>query len=302
MINYLKALPPNIVYTIASKDYVMRGYDYFHEERLESFRWEHDRSRLTAVVRGSKRSALSYFVDFFIVDNQLEYACNCPIWHHETQCKHVVCALLTVINLLSPLHFRVTKHQPRRLEKLRAALLYDGGGTFKNFRVMGSSESTAHLEPDNFELAIQLRERHPELSVRNHGRRLYTLRGVPEKLAHFIGDFYHSFPVHRDRFVQYLQTEGNRYPIIFECDGEHRRVKWEPFHRCEMHTELDVIEGQAMLRPLYFLEGVVRKRVKLFWDYAVDLEQQILVRVEEQNEWDMPVSYTHLTLPTNREV
>ena len=134
---------------------------------------------------------------------------------------------------------------------------------------------------------IQLREQHTELSVRNHGQRLYTLRGVPETLAYFIGDFYHSFPVHRDRFTRHLQIAGNRYPIIFECDGESMRVKWEPFHRCEMHTELDVAEGQVVLRPLYFLDRMARKRVKLFWDYAVDLERQVLVRMEEQNEWDV---------------
>ena len=283
MINHFKALPPNTVYTIAPKDYVMRGYAYFYEERLESFRWEHDRSRLTAVVRGTKRHA----VDFSVVDDKIESACNCPTWHQETQCKHVVCALLTIINLLSPLHFRVTIHHPRRLEKLRAALLYDGGGDFKKFRGLGSSEPPAHSKPDNFELVIQLRGQHPELSVRNHGQRLYTLWGVPETLVYFIGDFYHSFPVHRDRFAQHLQAEGNRYPIIFECDGEYKRVKWEPFHRCEMYTELDVVEGQAMFRPLYFIDRVVRKRVKLFWDYAVDLEQHVLVRMEELNEWDV---------------
>ena len=210
MINHFKALPPNTVYTIAPKDYVMRGYAYFYEERLESFRWESNRSRLTAAVRGSKSSPAGYFVDFSVVDGRLEYACNCPIWHHEKQCKHVVCALLTVINLLSPLHFRVTKHHPRRLEKLRTALLYDGGGTFQKFRGLSSSESSAHSEPDNFELVIQLREQHPELSVRNHGQRLYTLWGVPETLVYFIGDFYHSFPVHRDRLTRHLQIAGNR--------------------------------------------------------------------------------------------
>lgn len=283
MINHLKALPPNSVYTLAPKDYIMRGYDYFHQERLESFRWEHDRSLLTAVVRGTKR----YAVEFRLEDDELAYVCNCQAWTSTTQCKHVICALLTVINLLSPIHFKVARHQPRRLEKLRAALLFDGSGKFQSSRAQTSSEISATTQPPEFELVIQLREQHPELSVRNHGQRLYTLRGVPETLAYFIGDFYHSFPVHRDRFAQHLQAEGNRYPIIFEADGEQSRVKWESFHRCESHTELNVEESQATLRPLYVLDRTVRNRVKLFWDYAVDLERQILVKVEEPNEWDV---------------
>jgi len=283
MIDRFKALPPNIVYTVAPKDYVVRGYDYFHQERLESFRWEVDRTMLTAVVRGTKR----YAVDFMIEDDELVHICNCPAWTSATQCKHVICALLTIINLLAPIHFKVARHQPRRLEKLRTALLFDGSGTFQKPRGSLPLKPVAPEKPDNFELVIHLRDQQPELSVRNHGQRLYTLRGVPETLAYFIGDFYHSFPVHRDRFAQHLQSEGNNYPIIFEYDGEQMRLKWEPFHRCETHTELNVVDGQVTLKPLYVLDRVVKNRVKLFWDYAVDLERKVLVRVEEPNEWDL---------------
>ncbi len=283
MINKLKALPPNIVYTLAPKDYVVRGYDYFEQERLESFRWEVDRSLLTAVVRGAKR----YTVDFSVENDKLVHICHCPVWTPATQCKHVICALLTIINLLAPVHFKVARHQPRRLEQLRTALLHDGSGTYQKPRGSLSREVSTPGQPDNFELVIHLRDLQPELSVRNHGQRLYTLLGVPETLAYFIGDFYHSFPVHRDRFAQHLHAEGNNYPIIFESDGEQMKLKWEPFHRCEMHTELNVVDGQVTLRPLYVLDRTVKPRMKLFWDYAVDLERQVLVKVEEPHEWDL---------------
>lgn len=285
MINHFKALPPNIVYTLAPKDYVVRGYDYFDQERLESFRWEIDRSLLTASVRGTKR----YAVDFRIEDDQLVHICNCPAWTAATQCKHVICALLTIINLLAPVHFKVARHQPRRLEKLRSALLFDGSGTFQKPRgsLPSLSEVSASPQGNTFELVIHLRDQQPELSVRNHGQRLYTLRGVPETLAYFIGDFYHSFPVHRDRFGQHLKAEGNNYPIIFECDGEQLRLKWEPFHSCETYTELHVVDGQVTLKPLYMLDRAVKPRMKLFWDYAVDLDRQVFVKVEEPNEWDL---------------
>jgi len=282
VIHHFKDLPPNIVYTLAPKDYVLRGYDYFHQERLESFRWEHDRSYLTAVVKGTKR----YAVEFSVVDDELNYICNCPAWTPSTQCKHVICALLTIINLLSPIHFKVPQHQPRRLEKLRAALLFDGSGTVHKPEVPASVDPSGSSKPDAFELVIHLRDRIPELSVRNHGQRLYTLRGVPETLAYFIGDFYHSFPVHRDRLTQHLQSAGNRYPILFESEGESIEVKWEGFHCCEVHTELNVDGSHVTGRPVYVLDRAERKRVKVFWDYAVDLDRHVLVKVEEPNEWD----------------
>ena len=281
MIDYLKALPPNIVYTVAPKDYVLRGYDYFNKERLESFRWERDGSILTAIVQGGRR----YSVDFMVEGHELEYVCNCPAWMPTTQCKHVICALLTIINLLDPLHFKVAGHNPDRLEKLRGALLSGGSGRARSGPVPSAAMPTRH-DSDDFELVIHLRNHYPELSVRNHGQRVYTLRGVPETLAYFIGDFYHVFSIHRDRFAQHLKSEGNRYPLIFESDGERMRLKWEAFHRCETHTELDVADGQVTLRPLYVLDRAVITRVKLFWDYAVDLDRRILVKVEEPSEWD----------------
>ncbi len=283
MINYLKALPPNIVYTLAPKEYVVRGYDYFHKERLESFRWEHDGSLLTAVVQGARR----YAVDFMLLDDELDFLCNCSAWAPTTQCKHVICALLTIINLLDPIHFKVARHQPGRLEKLRGALLSGGSGRGQLLRSPFSPPIPAPPESDDFELVIHLRDQYPELSVRNHGQRVYTLRGVPETLAYFIGDFYHSFSIHRDRLAQHLQAAGNQYPLVFESDGEGMRLTWEGFHRCETYTELHMVDGQVTLCPLYVLDRTVRKRVKLFWDYAVDLERQILVKVEEPNEWDL---------------
>ena len=48
----LKALPPNLVYVLAPKQCVIRGYEYFHQERVESFAWHKDPARLIAVAGG----------------------------------------------------------------------------------------------------------------------------------------------------------------------------------------------------------------------------------------------------------
>ncbi len=283
MIDLLKALPPNIVYTLAPKDYVIRGYDYFHKERVESLSWESDRSRLTAVVRGSKR----YGVEFMLDDEALAYFCPCPAWEPATNCKHVICAILTVVNLLAPIHFKVTGHQPRRLEKLRRALLAGGNGKPQSLQNTSITDMSSVQKPDAFELVIQLRDRYPELSVRNHGQRLYTLRGVPESLAYFVGDFYHSFPIHRDRFAQHLESHGQTYPLVFETDGERMILTWDSSQVCQIHTELDVVNGQVTIRPLYRVNGIEVEEVKLFWEYIVDVRTRTLVKVEEPDEWDI---------------
>ena len=283
MIDLLKALPPNIVYTLAPKDYVIRGYDYFHKERLESFSWETDLSRLTAVVRGTKR----YGVEFTIDEDELAYFCPCPAWEPSLNCKHVICAILTVVNLLDPIHFKVSGHQPRRLEKLRMVLLAGENGNPRTRQSTFMTDMSSVPKQDAFELVIQLRDRYPELSVRNHGLRLYTLRGVPESLAYFVGDFYHSFPIHRDRFAQHLESHGQAYPLVFEADGERMTLRWESAHVCQVYTELDVSDGQVTIRPIYRVNEVKIEEVKLFWEYVVDVRTGTLVKVEELCEWDI---------------
>ncbi|MDH5775512.1 MAG: hypothetical protein OEZ57_11430, partial [Nitrospirota bacterium] len=95
---HLKALSPNHIYFLASKAYVLRGYEYYAQGRLESYSWNHSRTILAASVRGSKY----YAVTFSVEKGQLVYSCRCPSWTASTQCKHVICALLTTVNLLVP--------------------------------------------------------------------------------------------------------------------------------------------------------------------------------------------------------
>jgi len=283
MIDLLKGLPPNIVYTLAPKDFVLRGYDYFHKERLESLSWGKDRVRLIAVVRGTRR----YGVEFTVDDESLSYFCPCPAWTPVTNCKHVICAILTVVNLLDPAHFNVSTHQPRRLEKLRTALLAGNNGAPSISKRGCVPETSSPLKPDKFELLIQVRDRYPELSVRNHGQRLYTLRGVPESLTYFVGDFYHSFPMHRDRFAQHLEAHGNSYRLLFQSEGEPVEVQWDAARVCQIFTEFNVVDGQVTIRPVYRVNGQEITEVRIFWEYVVDLQSRILMRVETPPEWDI---------------
>jgi uncharacterized Zn finger protein len=181
MLEHLKALPPNIVYTLAPKEFVVRGYDYFQQECLESLTWRNNRSILTAAVRGSRR----YSIDLTVKNQHLTFTCDCPIWNASSNCKHVVCTVLTIINLLAPDHFKVSQHHPRRLEKLRATLLPNN---WDKDEIRPNQPSSSSVSKDHFELVINLREQFPQLFVRNHGERLVSLRGVPKRRMGFLSD------------------------------------------------------------------------------------------------------------------
>ena len=114
ILEHLKALSPNHIYFLAPKAFVLRGYEYHSQGRLESYSWNHSRTILAASVRGSKY----YAVTFSVEKGQLVYSCRCPAWTASSQCKHVICALLTTVNLLVPDTFRVATTRATNRERL----------------------------------------------------------------------------------------------------------------------------------------------------------------------------------------
>ena len=119
VLEHLKSLSPNHIYFLAPKAFVLRGYEYYAQGRLESYSWNHSRTILAASVRGSKY----YAVTFFVEKGQLVYSCRCPAWTASTQCKHVICALLTTVNLLVPDTFRIATTRKTSQEELSQQLL-----------------------------------------------------------------------------------------------------------------------------------------------------------------------------------
>ena len=96
ILNCLNKIPANDIYYISPKQYFLRGYEYYRSRGVAEFVWSEDKQQLTARVVGNE----IYTVSFSEVNEKLKYKCNCPSWSLSTQCKHVICALLT-INLLS---------------------------------------------------------------------------------------------------------------------------------------------------------------------------------------------------------
>ncbi len=98
IIDFLQAYPAGQIYTLAPKQYVVRGFDYYKKGSLRYLEWNEDFSALTAKVRGTRL----YSVDFSLNSSGLRHSCNCPAWSPYSNCKHVICSLITLKNLLQP--------------------------------------------------------------------------------------------------------------------------------------------------------------------------------------------------------
>src|SRR4030042_6640027 len=102
ILDFLQSYPAGQIYTLAPKQYIVRGFDYYRRGSLRKLEWNEDFSVLTAKVRGTKL----YSVDFSLNRSSLKHSCNCPAWSPYSNCKHVICSLITLKNLLQPDVFR----------------------------------------------------------------------------------------------------------------------------------------------------------------------------------------------------
>ena len=113
------AIAANDVYAMAPKESVVRGYEYYRQQRLLHYVWNHNHTALTAQVQGTRL----YSVVFALSDEFLEASCDCPAWDPVWLCKHVMCACFATKHLLSPETFTVPAWQETKLPALRAELL-----------------------------------------------------------------------------------------------------------------------------------------------------------------------------------
>ena len=273
VLEHLKALSPNHIYFLAPKAFVLRGYEYYAQGRLESYSWNHSRTILAASVRGSKY----YAVTFSLQNGQLDYSCRCPAWTASTQCKHVICALLTTVNLLVPDTFRVATMRKTSHKELSHQLL------------QGASASPALPKrvPNlpSFEVALVDYQGQGSIVITNHGKVCQTFLGMPTELAVLLRATQDPAWSVADALRDFLSHHGQAFPIYFENSQGRTLVEWAPSMIYTIKTELD-IRGEEVLAAARCLRfGVVQEFAQLFMGMVVDLGAKKLAPLDDEQGW-----------------
>ncbi|MFO0779831.1 MAG: hypothetical protein U0223_19745, partial [Nitrospira sp.] len=154
-----RALAANDVYTMAPKTSVVRGYDYYRQQRLQHYVWNKDGATLTAQVQGT----ILYEVVFSLDDGYLSAFCDCPAWEFECPCKHVLCACFTTKHLLVPETFQLSDREQAHLATLRTELLGEP---------IQTSVSKGNTRESGYEIVIDANQPYPQLSICRNGVRL----------------------------------------------------------------------------------------------------------------------------------
>ncbi len=273
VLQHLKSLSPNHIYFLAPKAFVLRGYEYYAQGRLEAYHWNKNRTILSASVRGSKY----YAVTFSVQHGQLTHSCRCPAWTPSTQCKHVICALLTTVNVLAPDTFRVSTAQSKSSEHLAQQLL---NGTAELSGAMPRSEAVPQFE-------VNLLERSGQASVviTNHGEPCRTFLGMPTALAVLLRATQDPAWSIQDAFQDFLKDHGQSFPIYFDNAEGRSLVEWAPSTTYTVKTEFDVRGDQVWVAARCFRFGAVQDRARLFMGLVVDLDAQKLAPLDNEQGW-----------------
>ena len=278
-----RVLSPNDLYTMGPKESVVRGYDYYRQQRLHHYAWSPDGATLTASVQGQR--SRPYAVSFSIESGFLTATCDCPAWNPDGLCKHVLCACFATKNLLSPDVFVL----PWAIEQSRDVLRTELLGSAQPH---DQAREAVSLKT-GFEIVIDARHHEPSLFLRRDGTKVGWSFGwvptgaVPSELAPLLNAS--TFvPGHgEDPLFRYLRQDKHAYPLILETHQEAVPLRWEPSVKCVCKTGLDVTREQVTARAVCLADGLELERFVRFRSFVVDLNSGRLLRLRDEQGWNV---------------
>ncbi len=273
VLDQLKTLSPNQVYFLAPKGSVLRGYEYYAQARVESYHWNRTQTILSASVRGSKY----YVVTFSMHEGTLVYSCRCPAWTPGSQCKHVICALLTTVNLLSPDSFRIPSVNARRQTTLSHQLLGDSGALQRLPK--------GHPSAARFEISLVDREGEPSVVITNHGKVCQSFVGMPTELAVLLRATQDVAWSVQEGLRNFLVHHGGAFPLFFENESGRHVVQWTDSVTFMSKTEMDIVGTRVNLAARCVRYGEVHHEVHVFMGLVVDVNNHKLGVLENEEGW-----------------
>ena len=239
LFNALESFPANSIYSMAPKNYVLRGFDYYKKNSLLDFKWNDDFSTLTATVYGGRH----YSVDISQSGNDLSLFCNCPAWTPYTQCKHVICTLITIKNIFQPASFRYPSQDAEYRNSMSTS--------FFNM-VAAAPIPDEPVESAGYSIILELNSSGPEVYVMSHNRKVHPYaKGTPMELESLVSAPSYSLYY----FKRYLREYGNEHPIILKTGGRETALEFDESLSYSCTTEIDTNKNHVIVRKLCLDKG-----------------------------------------------
>jgi len=283
-------LPPGDIYLIAPKAFIERGFSYYSQARLKQFQWTDGCCALLAKVRGTR----TYTVSIHLDDGYLKYNCSCPAWSPGSNCKHVVCAVVTIKNLLNENHFQDHRISGQYRALLKRSLL-DADHAVKNNKKEEKKKNKKTGKRPGYSILLDKPD-FPWMSsakvYRGEMEVLHNKAGLPKALAPLIGGGssygYYSYYSTKDALPDYLKAHGNRYPLFLKMKDGNIPVTWDENLLLKVKTELDVSGDEVTARVAYVHDESPIPLACLFNDsIVIDIRKSRIGFLENGDGWNM---------------
>lgn len=268
-------LAVNDVYTMAPKASVVRGHDYYRQQRLQHYVWSKNGGTLTAHVQGT----VLYEVVFSLDDGFLSAFCDCPAWEFDCPCKHVLCACFTTKHLLVPETVQLSDREQAHLAVLRTDLL--------GVPIQAGVPSKGSTLESGYEIVIDASLPSPQLSIHRNGVRLAAgwVPDLPTELRPLLHPSWFPSTYGDDPLLRYLDLAKRRFPIVLKVDRDLLVLQWAPTVACQSKTEL-ALSGEAVrIRAVCVADGTVLDRIVRYRSFVVDVNGRRLLLLEDEGGW-----------------
>lgn len=306
VIQALRSFPANTIYFLASKQDVVKGFQHHEEQRVESYSWSKDSSVLEANLRVDGLNAVSFWVE----ESKLRFDCDCPAWKPESQCAHVIGALLTTINLLAPYLFPRRRQNPSYLDALKRMLAgetdtppqtplaelanqFFQDGRALSTRMGGVLASPVAQPPKDqptgkFAIALENSDGASHIQVQRDRHPVFygSAPHLPKELAPVSYWYTLTKPATSAAFVDYLTHHAGKHPIVVQIpQGERIEVRWEPSLKCRKQTQLNLTAKGVWVKAVCLTEDGPLRRFEAFGGLVADLAERRLGLIEEGQGW-----------------
>ncbi len=292
LVDALKSLPPRSIYADAGKREIIRGFQLYIDHRIERIEWE-PHGVLVADVgsrpAGASESILSS-VRLFIRDKAVRSECSCGRSGQEGNCEHVISVLVSLLHLLKPNLFKMTRENPAYRARIES-------GFFKYRRTAAPTERAkvlpfaaprgfgAKVGP-RFEIILEPVGCALRAFVEMDGKRLGDWadhRAVPWEIAYLARSAYQSDMSYS--LSVFLKRTDNLYPLYYQQGSRRQEVRFLGERACPAWTELDARKDEIIVRKACSVEAEGESGWSIVGNFALNLGRAEMVRVKPKTGW-----------------
>jgi superfamily II DNA or RNA helicase len=284
LIDAFQSFSPGHIYTLGPKKEVVQGFVFYRKETVKELAWTHGNSELAVNFRDSR----SRKVTFSLKEDRLFSQCVCGGASDRDSCRHIICALVTIKNLLNPTLFKQPIEDGRRRELLVASLTIGQQGTSSLSSPDSSHELPGVSSEVQYAILIEKKADEARISLMRNGKKM----GLSDPIFRLPPDLrslnnpYDLSNAKETRLLKFLRTHGNDYPVIFRNGQDRTEVRWSHYLEADPVTEFHMLDSTVYISKRFHIDQQVVSPITA-GPFAFDLENHAFGVVRHTDGWKL---------------